>query len=77
MQFEKEEFAQWRNSDVYTEFVKNIKEAMADRADEILNRQYSDSERDMYVRGVLAGYASVLEWQPDFKKPEEENDEEA
>ncbi len=76
MAFEKSEFAAWRNGEIYAEFIKTIKMRMEELADEILNRQHSNSERDMYVRGALAGYASTLEWEPDFKK-EEEVDEEA
>ncbi len=74
--FEKSEFAQWRNSDVHKEFVRFLKEEMEEKASVILNRAYPDGDQDMYIRGAIKAYASALEWEPEFKK-DEENDEEA
>ena len=63
---ERSEFASWRNSDVYKEFLNYFKEQMSNRAAELVNRKQPDGNRDMYLRGVIAAYAEVIEWEPEF-----------
>lgn len=76
----KEEFVAWKNSEVYGEFWKVVAEQIAGLAAEIVNRESPAPERDMYVRGVVAGLKSVLEWEPEFPPEvvveEEEDDDE-
>ena len=63
---ERSEFASWRNSDVYKEFQNYFREQMSFKAQEMINRKQPDGNRDMYVRGVIAAYAEMIEWEPEF-----------
>jgi hypothetical protein len=74
---ERSEFTQWRHNEVSNEFVKHFQELMSEKAGELINRKQPDGNRDMYIRGVIAAYAEMIEWQPEFPpEPElEESDE--
>jgi len=74
---EKSQFSAWRNTEVYDEFRKQFQERIEAFAAEVMNRKAPDGPRDMYVRGVVAAFVEVLEWQPEFKEDQqaEVNDE--
>jgi hypothetical protein len=71
---EKSEFTLWRQSEVYGEFAKFIRETMSDAADKLINRKSCDNEADMYIRGLLNMAQSVLEWEPDFPAPPDQGE---
>lgn len=62
----KEEFIAFKNSAVYKEFAQVLMDNMALIGTEILNRETPNNDRDQYLKGILAGFRSVLEWTPDF-----------
>ena len=76
MEFEKSEFAQWRNNEIYEELAKFIRQEMSDSADTMLNRKYCDDNQDMFIRGALTACQVILEWKPEFKKEEVEEEDE-
>jgi hypothetical protein len=74
---ERSEFVGWRNSEVYEEFRKHFQEMLSEKAAELVNRKQPDGNRDMYIRGVIAAYAEVVEWEPEFAPlPESEEPDE-
>lgn len=69
-----DEYVRWKNSPVYEDFVREVKIAMTDAANEILGRTTSNPDRDSYLRGFLQGLAALDNYHPDFVKGDEEND---
>ncbi len=71
----KEEFLLWQQSESTSELKNNINDQIANLAAEIVNRSEPDGNRDMFIRGVIKGLVSVLEWKPDFVEVELEEEE--
>ena len=73
---ERSEFASWRNGQIYDEFRKTVQEKMSSIANTILTRQEPNGNADMYIRGALAAFTEVLEWEPVYADaPEGDNEE--
>lgn len=70
-----EEFEAFTRSAPYKELIGDIHETISFLAAEIINRDHPAPDRDMYVRGVIAGLRTMLEWKPDLSKEEEDGDE--
>lgn len=62
----KDEFVAFKNSAVYKEMAQVLMDNMSLIAAEIVNRDVPSNDRDQYLKGILAGFRSVLEWQPEF-----------
>ncbi len=71
----KEEFLLWQQSEITAELKNNINDQIANLAAEIVNRDAPSGDRDMFVRGVIKGLVSVLEWKPTFVEVELEEEE--
>ncbi|MHB8602184.1 MAG: hypothetical protein ACYC9R_06380 [Nitrosotalea sp.] len=62
----KSEFQEWKNSAVYKDLYKDLTDNMAMQASEMVTRMEPDPIRDTYLRGIMAGWRVVLEWEPTF-----------
>ncbi|MHB8603496.1 MAG: hypothetical protein ACYC9R_12755 [Nitrosotalea sp.] len=70
----KSDFQQWKNSEAYKELYKDLTDNMAMQASEMVTRMEPDPIRDTYLRGIMAGWRVVLEWEPTFVKDGEEDE---
>ena len=67
----REEFAQWKESGVHSEFIKTIHDSISAAAAEIISRTRPDNDRDMYLRGLIEGMTLMAEWVPELTEEDE------
>ena len=70
-----EDFVAWKASKVTEEFTKDCQLAAADVASQILGRRDANVDDDQFCKGYLQGVSSILGWQPEFEKKEEESED--
>ena len=75
MAVEYSDFVAWRHSEITRKMMEDVAQIGADAASEMMSRSTGNPERDQFLRGFVQGSASVISWQPEFTKTEEEIDE--
>jgi hypothetical protein len=63
-----------RNSAVYQDLQATLREAIGVYGAEVINRETSNTDRDMFVRGSIKALIEVLEWEPDMLVEAEEQE---
>ena len=68
----KEDWVAYKNSTPYREFDAVLREAIGTYGAELVNRETSNPDRDMFVRGAIKALIEVLEWEPELVSEEEQ-----
>ena len=66
MAIKKEDYLQWRQSQVTREMAEGVAEAATQVVQALVTRSESNPAFDQYQRGYLRGVQAALEWEPDF-----------
>jgi len=69
----KSEWVGWKNDKCYRELDAVLREAIGTYGAELVNREVSNPDRDMFVRGAIKALIEVMEWEPELV-PEEEQE---
>ena len=69
----KEEWVAFKHSSPYRELDAVLREAIGTYGAELVNRETSNPDRDMFVRGAIKALIEVMEWEPELA-PEEETE---
>lgn len=73
MMFTKAEFAEWRDSPMTQQMLKDIADQAQLALEKLVKRTTVDSHDDHYLRGVIAGVDQAAGWEPEYI-PEEGED---
>jgi hypothetical protein len=70
----KEEYLDWKNSPVTEELARDLKQGIEGVVGILISRREHQPTDDQYLKGWIKGLVDALEWTPEIKQEEEEED---
>ncbi len=67
-------YGDWKRHSVTEELMQEIRSTMEDAISKMVIREEPDYDKDMFTRAFVRVADSVLNWQPEFVKEEDQND---
>jgi hypothetical protein len=64
----KNQYIEWKSTEVTQQMEQDITEAVEVAAAEILVRRQSDPLDDQYLKGFIRGVQAAKEWEPEFEE---------